>query len=66
MILHYVVTIAFMIFLNYIMTPGVLFTIPTHGTVRTKALVHATLFALLFQFIDHFILKNQTPNLLDP
>ena len=56
--LHFVVTIVFMIFLNYAITPGVVFTIPEHGTVRTKALVHATLFVLLFQFIDHFIFKQ--------
>ena len=47
----------FLAALFFVLTPGVLVSIPKSGSLRTKALVHALVFAVVFHLVHPFAMK---------
>ena len=54
--MHVACTIAAMI-LFFILTPGIVLSLPSNGTLRQKALVHALVFGIVFHFM-HMIMMG--------
>lgn len=49
--------IVFIFLLFFVLTPGILFSIPSGKSIKKKAFVHGVVFALIFSFIPHNFLK---------
>jgi hypothetical protein len=45
----------FVIILFFLLTPGVLVSLPFHGSLYMKAMVHAVLFALIYHFTHKMV-----------
>jgi len=44
--------------LFYLLTPGVLLSLPPGASFQTQALTHAVVFAVVHKFVQHGILKQ--------
>jgi len=51
--MHHPLMILFTALLFFVLTPGILLTLPAHGSLATKAMVHAFVFALVYHFTHH-------------
>jgi hypothetical protein len=49
--------ILFTALLFFVLTPGILLTLPAHGSLATKAMVHAFVFALVYHFTSKIAYK---------
>ena len=54
--MHVACTMAAMI-LFFLLTPGILVSLPSNGTLRQKALVHALVFGIVFHFM-HMVMVS--------
>jgi len=59
--MHFLFTL-FLIALFFVLTPGVLVSIPKIGSLRTKALVHALVFGVVYHFTHKYVWKQLYPN----
>ena len=44
--------------LFYVLTPGVLLSLPPGASFQTQAMTHAVVFALVHKFVQHGLLKQ--------
>jgi hypothetical protein len=49
--------ILFTALLFFVLTPGILLSLPPHGSLATKAMVHAIVFALVYRFTHKMAYK---------
>jgi len=54
---HIALTV-FMAVLFFVLTPGVLLSIPKTGSLQKKAAVHAVVFGVVFHFTHHYVMKK--------
>ena len=59
--LDHLVFTAFMVALFFVLTPGVLISIPKNASLRTRALVHALVFGVVYQLMHHYVWKKLYP-----
>lgn len=60
--MHSLLMALFSAMLFFILTPGVLLTLPKGGSKMTVALVHAAVFAMIWHFSHHFVYKMLVNN----
>ena len=62
MLHHNLVYTLFLVALFFVLTPGVLLTIPKNASSKTRAAVHALVFGVVYQLTHHFVWKRLYPN----
>lgn len=55
--LHLAFTL-FLAVLFFVLTPGVLLSIPKSGSLQKKAAVHAVVFGVIFHFTHNYVMKK--------
>jgi len=55
--MHHPLMILFTALLFFVLTPGILLTLPAQGSLATKAMVHAFVFALVYHFTHKIAYK---------
>ena len=56
--LHHLVFTVFLIALFFLLTPGVLLSIPKNASCRTQAFVHALVFGVVFHLTHALVWKH--------
>ena len=59
---HHLVFTLFVVALFFVLTPGVLVSIPKNASCKTRAAVHALVFGVVYQLTHHFVWKKLYPH----
>ena len=62
MMLDHLVFTFFLVALFFVLTPGVLVSIPKNASCKTRAAVHALVFGVIYQLTHQFVWKRLYPN----